>query len=151
MKGFTLIEILVVILILAGITAFTFPNLLPFREKNLLENSVEEVMNILRLAQSNSTASKQDKVWGVSFSKSEYILFKKESIEEENGEEKEKYALPSSLEFRWENDNTEMVFSKITGGVSEESNEYIEITTKDQERRKRICVENYLIFQCDPQ
>lgn len=56
-KGFTLVELLVVISIMAIMSVFTFINVKDFTTEQALNKAVGDIQSLMRLAQSNATSS----------------------------------------------------------------------------------------------
>lgn len=75
-RGFTLLELLVVIGILAVLTIFTVPFLGSSIGRNELKSTTWEMVDALRQAQSKSMAGKSDNVWSVHFESKKFVLFK---------------------------------------------------------------------------
>ena len=79
-KGFTIIELLTIIAILFVLAVSAVPALRSFQLKSDLENSAEEMINVIRLAQQKTISSEGGSSWGVYFSTStsphQYTLFK---------------------------------------------------------------------------
>jgi len=79
-RGITLIEILVAIVILAILAAISFTFFVFLNKKSSLENNVQEIINILRLAQNRTISSEGASQYGVYFDTSalphKYTLFK---------------------------------------------------------------------------
>lgn len=122
--GFTMIELLiivVIIIILAGISAATFRF---FGVQSALNNSTEEIINTLKIAQSKTLASEGASQWGVYFSTSadpnQYTLFKGSSYAARATSSDEIHELPKTVEI-YEIDlwgGNEVVFERITGFAS---------------------------------
>jgi len=81
-RAFTLLELLIIIGIIAILAVLAVPLLHNFQLTSSLENSSEEIINTLRLAQNKTIASEGASSWGVYFSTStvphQYTLFKGE-------------------------------------------------------------------------
>lgn len=147
-SGFTLVELLIMLGILIVITATAVPAYRRFQKETDLTNSVEEIMNILRIAQSKTLASEGDSQWGVYFSTistpHEYTLFKGTDYASRNVSSDKKYDVPSLVEI-YEIDlagaNQEIVFDRLTGMTEQ----YGQISLKLKENvleTKTIIIEN---------
>jgi len=122
--GFTTVELLiivVIIIILTGISATTFRF---FGAQSALNNSTEEIINTLKIAQSKTLASEGASQWGVYFSAStdpnQYTLFKGSSYAARTTSSDESHELPKTVEI-YEIDlwsGNEVVFERITGFAS---------------------------------
>lgn len=75
-KGFTLVELLLVIAIVAFVGATSIPVGSAFLVRNQLKNKTNEIVSSMRTAQLESISGKEDSQWGVSIDASEIILFK---------------------------------------------------------------------------
>lgn len=78
-KGFTAIELLTVIGIISVLVAIAAPSYALMKKNVTFTNTVQEIVNTLRVAQNNSTSSQDGKMWGVKFEQItdgfQYILF----------------------------------------------------------------------------
>ena len=75
-KGMTLLEILVVIAVLGILLSIVLPQFSKIKENQVLKNAVEDVMSVLRSAESQSLASMNSSEYGVHFQSDQVILFK---------------------------------------------------------------------------
>lgn len=82
-KGFTIIEVALVIVILSILIVLVSPNFTFFQKKSALNNTAEEIITTLRFAQSKTLASEGPSQYGVYFDNvnapNQYILFKGDS------------------------------------------------------------------------
>jgi len=124
-KGQTLIELLVVIGIITIAIAVSVPAFRIFQWGSDVNNSAEEVINVLRQAQNKSTTSEQAGKWGVYFDTltvpHQYILFKGNSYAGRETSYDKVYTLSVSAEFSLINlsgAGSEVVFEKITGNTA---------------------------------
>ena len=101
-KGFTAVEILIVIAIMIAMISLSTPLFRSFQKESDLVQSSEKIINILRLAQNKTLASERDSQWGVLFATStdsyELILFKGASFDSREAGFDEAYGLPKSVE-----------------------------------------------------
>ena len=73
MRGFSLIEILVVVAIISGLVIYTIPNFKNIRQEQAVRSSLEQLQTTLRTAQNNAysglrcSSTKDSSLWGVSF------------------------------------------------------------------------------------
>ena len=66
-KGFTIIEVIISIFIIAILVAISITSFFALRQNSDLKNSAQEVANVLRLAQSKTLASESSGRYGVYF------------------------------------------------------------------------------------
>lgn len=74
--GFTFFELLIVIGVLAILTVMAFPAFQLFRGESDLNETAEESINSLRLAQNKTLASEGASNYGVHFESDKFVLFK---------------------------------------------------------------------------
>lgn len=78
MKGFTLMELVLVIAILGIIAAFGYGSYANFLRQSSLDSAANEIIAVLREAQANAQASNEGYAWGVYFdttNKDRYNIF----------------------------------------------------------------------------
>ena len=148
--GFTLIELLVIVGISLILVVLAFPNFCFFGKESDLNNSAEEIINTLRIAQNKTLASEGASQWGVYFETStsphQYILFKGRSFATRDTSADETHELPKSIEI-YEIDlwgGNEVVFERVTGNVSSTSQfGKVSIRLKmDPTKNKTVYIEN---------
>jgi type II secretory pathway pseudopilin PulG len=123
-KGFSLIEMLVIIGILVILISMSASALLLFRKESDLSNNAEEIVSALRRAQNKSLASEAGGHYGVYFNSSQYILFKGEDYVSRDSSFDEINELPNNIEI-YEIDlagGNEIVFDRITGITNRSGN-----------------------------
>jgi prepilin-type N-terminal cleavage/methylation domain-containing protein len=74
-RGFTMVELLIVVAIAILLSAVVFSSLLSFRKNQALEKDTELVVQLLNQARSQTLSSKGATVYGVHFASSQVILF----------------------------------------------------------------------------
>ena len=148
--GFTLVEVLTIVGILIVLTGMAVPAFRFFGRESDLNNSAEEIINTLRLAQNKTLASEGASQWGVYFSTTttphQYILFEGSSFASRATSSDEVHQLSKSIEI-YEIDlwgGNEVVFEKVTGYTSSTSQiGRVSIRLKDEpSKTKTIYVEN---------
>lgn len=123
--GFTLIEIVIVILIFGVLSAVVITNFALQKGKIDLRGSAEELVSVLNLAQSKTLASTDNSQYGVYFdilaSPNGYILFKGTSYSTRDSSFDVEYTLPNLMEFYSVDlsGSNEAVFDRLTGSTSQ--------------------------------
>ncbi len=95
-KGFTLIELLISIAIVTFVAAAGLASFTSSRNVRELTTSGQNVLSILRLAQSRALAGSDNSSWGVHFTSSQYILYRGPTYAGSGSTEP--FTLPSSIE-----------------------------------------------------
>jgi prepilin-type N-terminal cleavage/methylation domain-containing protein len=119
MKGFTFLELLIVISIISILLILTVPLGVDFYRNQQLDSVTQELLQNLRRAHLNAM-SQSDYSFGIWFGSEEYKIFRGDS--EENGENEEFFDIPGEISF---NSPDEIVFSKLTGNPSFTGDIYI--------------------------
>jgi prepilin-type N-terminal cleavage/methylation domain-containing protein len=112
MRGFTLIELVIVLaimLMLSAIVGTLSSNTLP---KNQLQSESETIVENLRRAQALTIAGKQDQLWGVHLTSSTLTLFAGTSYATRDTQYDQVRSLPAGLSV---SGLTDVVFEAITG------------------------------------
>jgi len=119
--GITLVELLLVVTILTILLTISVSVFRFFQRSSDLNNSVDQIVNILRLAQNKTLASEGPDQYGVYFdmttSPYQYTLFKGNDYSSRDISADEIFKLPSIIEM-YNIDfggGSEVVFSRITG------------------------------------
>lgn len=76
MKGFTLIELLFSVAILTILVAVGLASFTSSRNVRELTSSGQNVLSVLRLAQSRALAGQDNSSWGVHFTATQYVIFR---------------------------------------------------------------------------
>lgn len=121
--AFTLVELVIVAAIIAILAAVTTPAFRYFQQKSDLNNSAQDLISALRLAQNKTAASQGQSQWGVYFSTStspnQYTLFKGANYASRDTQFDEPRKLAAAVEI-YQIDLgglSEVVFNKITGAA----------------------------------
>ena len=148
--GLTIPELLVAISVMLILFLLTLTTFIHIQKESDLNNSAEEIINTLKLAQSKTVASEDLSQWGVYFTTStdphQYVLFKGDSYLNRTTSSDEVHQLSKSIEI-YEIDlwgGNEVVFEKVTGYTSSTSQTgKVSIRLKDEpSKTKTIYVEN---------
>lgn len=147
-RNFTLIELLVVIGILFILTAIAVPTFRFFQKESDLNNSVELIINTLRLAQNKTIASEGASQWGVYFSTGtlphQYTLFQGEEYISRTTSSDEVHKLPKNIEIyeiSLAEGGAEIVFDRVLGTTLQFGNLSLRIKT-DPTKTSTIYIEN---------
>lgn len=112
MRGFTLIELILVIAILSFISLFSAPFYSRFLLQNAVDNTVDELSGSLRKAQTYSMAGKQGSSWSVNFSANTITLYKGTVFAVRDTALDEKFSINPNVNVSGMSD---ISFSRITG------------------------------------
>ena len=122
--GLTIPELLVAISVMLILFLLTLTTFIHIQKESDLNNSAEEIINTLKLAQSKTVASEDLSQWGVYFTTStdphQYVLFKGDSYLNRTTSSDEINKLPKTVEIYEINlgGGSEVVFQRITGFAS---------------------------------
>lgn len=75
-KGFTIVEVLIVLAIVAVIAAFSVSSLVNFNAEEALIAETEKVLSLLTRARSQTLSAKEASVYGVHFEERKAVLFR---------------------------------------------------------------------------
>lgn len=115
-KGFTLLEIIVAVGIISLIGAASMVSFLNSRRTRDLGTSGQNVLSILRLAQSKTIAGEDASNWGVHLDSSQFVLFRGATYA--GATKTEPHALPDTLEIAnisLAGGGSDIIFQKIYG------------------------------------
>jgi len=120
-RGFTLIEIVIVMAISAFLIVGFFSVYSNFNKEKLFEFAVQGVANLLKEAKSSTLASKDATIYGVHFETGRAVLFKGSIFSEPNSDNRE-YTMPADVELSIINLNgggSDIIFDRLTGETSQ--------------------------------
>ena len=106
LKGFTLVELLLVIAIIAIVGATAIPIGSSFLVRTHVKNKTNELVSSLRTAQINSINGKADSQWGVSVANSKITLYANN-----NTALNQVFSIPTTISIT----QNSILFDKITG------------------------------------
>jgi len=150
-KGFTLIEVLIVVTVLAILFSLSFPSFSFFKKKSQLNSSTEEILTLLRLAQSKTLRAQSDNNWGVYFRENEVILFKGPNYNSRIIEFDRRSKLPEIIKISSIDligGGAEIVFQRLTGTAAQTGMITLEIVNQPEEKRN-LCIKKYIIDNCE--
>lgn len=139
--GATFIELLVVISVLIILIAMSGQVFVFFQKGSTLNNTTQEIISILRLAQNKTLASEKADQYGVYFNTSidphEYIIFKGSDFTSRDISFDKIYTIPKALEIYNINlaSGNEVVFDRLTGITNQPGD--ISIRIKDDLTKSR--------------
>lgn len=144
--GTTFIELLVIISVLIILIAMSGQVFVVFQKESTLNNTTEEIISILRLAQNKTLASEEADQYGIYFNTSinphEYILFKGSDFTSRDISFDKIYSMPKALEIYNINLSlgNEVVFNRLTGITNQAGDFSLRIKT-DPSKTRTIYVE----------
>lgn len=112
MKGFTLIEITVVVAISIALLVFSIPVVVHFLSYQTLQDTQATLVASLRQAHTNALYQKNDSAFGVRFLSGSYVLFQGASYATRTASYDITTTIPASVTV---SGITEVVFTKRTG------------------------------------
>ncbi len=127
-RGMSLIELIVTISIIVFLGAASLVSLLSSRNVRDLTTSGQNVLSVLKLAQSKSLAGEGNTTWGVHFESNRVVLFQGPSYVSLGTTTP--YALPQSLQIANINlfgGGSDVIFKKITGTTDQSGSVDIQI------------------------
>jgi hypothetical protein len=139
--GATFIELLVIISVLIILIAISGQVFVFFQKESTLNNTLEEIVSILGLAQNKTLASEEADQYGVYFNTGiephEYIIFKGPNFSSRDISFDKVYPLPRALEIYNINlaGGNEVVFNRLTGITSQSGD--VSIRIKDDLTKNR--------------
>ena len=122
-RGFTLLEIIIVISILGVLLSVVLPSLTSFRQKSILNTETQEVTTLINKARLSSMSSKNDKQYGIHFEAGKIVLFEGTTYIAGAGTNEE-HLFDTVLTLNPITINgggAETVFQKITGSTNQNS------------------------------
>lgn len=111
-KGFTLVELLLVVALVFIVSLFTFPIGLSFLYAQTLDETTYGLTGTLRAAQSHARHGKADSAFGVKILSNSYVLFAGDSYALRDQTFDTTYSLPASVAVEGFD---EVVFEQSTG------------------------------------
>ncbi len=115
MRGFTIIELLLVVSIISILAVVTSSVGSGFLVRNATKNTTQQLISDLRIAQLNSVSGKRDSSWGVKVGSKRIVLFKGSSYSTRDQSLDEVFIVGSAININ----DAEVVFQKITGNTAQ--------------------------------
>ena len=144
-KGFTLLELIIVIAVLGIVAGGAFAVFSSFITNTYVDNTTQEIVNVLRKANTDSIARLYDLNWGVHFDDitSKFTFFAGDSYDTRNMQYDEATNLPLSVTFSQISLNgggKDILFRKISGDTTQ----YGSLKVRSASGRERIITINQL-------
>jgi prepilin-type N-terminal cleavage/methylation domain-containing protein len=112
-RGYTFIELLIVLAIIGIIMAVTIPSFSKFRQNSALNADTMNVITLINRARLLSVSSKADSQYGIYLSSTSSILFAGTTFASSPVATRETYALSNGVSMT--GTASEIVFAKVTG------------------------------------
>jgi len=136
-KGFSLIEILIVVGILAFLIGAVLVIMNSFQRGKVLDSAAEEIINSLRLAQSRTLASEGASSYGIYFENNKFTLFKGNFFNAALPDN-EIHQLPPTLiisQINLTDATSSVAFARLTGYAQSYGTIKVEMTTDASQNR----------------
>lgn len=146
-KGFTVVEIILVLSIVSIVAAILIANFAFFQKRTELDNGTQEFVGILKSAQNKTVASDSGSQYGVYVnplaSPNQYTLFKGASYASRDTSYDRNYFLPNNVEFYAISlgGGSEVVFNKLTGATGQPGSVSLRDKT-DAAQNKTVYISN---------
>jgi len=111
-KGFTLIELILVVAIVSFIAVLSSPFYARFLVQNAVDNTTDQLTGSLRKGQVYSMMGKQGSPWSVNFSSNTITLYKGTSFASRDASFDEKFSVNSAVSI---NGTTDISFARVSG------------------------------------
>lgn len=134
-KGFSLMEILVVVFIMAVLIILGFINYRDFEKKVSLSSSAGQIISALHLANERTLSSSSNLVHGVHFASGSYTLFSSSTYDALDPDN-EVFNLPAGIEISEINiGGSDVVFNRLTGATVNSGTVVLRIASNPLETR----------------
>lgn len=145
-KGFTFVELMVSVGLIVLLAVLAVPALRIFQQQQNVGQKAQEIMGVLRSAQSKTVASEGSSSYGVYFNTGsiphQYTLFKGSTFAARDVSVDETYKFPSTLEFFNVNvAGNQVVFDRLTGFTSQPGNISVRLKS-DTSQTRTVYVES---------
>ncbi len=132
-RGFTLLEIIIVISILGALLSMILPPLTSFRQKSILNTEAQEMTTLINKARLSSMSSKNDHQYGIHFEAGKIVLFEGTTYTAgaETNEEHLFNAVITLAPITINGGGAETIFQKITGSTDQNSTTTLKVTANN--------------------
>ena len=142
-KGFTAIELIIAIFIIALLSAIIIPNLAKFHNGRVLQNTNEDIISLLNEARNDTISSKDSNIYGIHFQTDRAILFTGASYNVSSSNKEIDFdsavAIPASGGINLNGEISDVVFDRITGETAGYGTIIIRLTS-DATQQKTISI-----------
>jgi len=147
-KGFTLIEVLVAIAILAALVSAIFGAFLSFNRNQALQKDASKVVATLEEARQLTIFSKESSQYGVHFGTDEVVLFKGSTYSSSDPENTSTklHSLVSVSATSLNGGGDEVIFQRLTGETSQDGTVTL-VSSHDSSETKVITIEKTGLIQ----
>lgn len=114
-RGFTTIELLTVISIIALATTISFPSIQSMRKNVVVNGAGQEVVDALRLAQNRAIASQDGTSQGVFFEQTQYTVYSGDCTSRNNPEV---HQLGNGMQIQGSAVSRDILFSRLSGAAT---------------------------------
>jgi prepilin-type N-terminal cleavage/methylation domain-containing protein len=144
-KGFTMIELLMVIAIIGIISLLSVPKLSDFKKEQSLKNTTGDIMALLNKAKSDSLSSLNSNNYSIHFESDRMIYFVGDTYSSSDSSNEVIYfepqvSIPSTGGINLNGGGDNVIFSKLAGNVIGYGTIVIQITS-DPTRQKIVTIE----------
>ncbi len=144
-KGFTVIELLMVIAIIGIISLMSFPKLSDFKQAQSLKNTTGDMMALLNKAKSDSLSSLNSNNYSIHFENDRMVYFVGDTYSSSDSSNEVIYfetqvSIPSTGGINLNGGGDNVIFSKLAGNVIGYGTITLQITS-DPTRQKIVTIE----------
>lgn len=120
-KGFTLVELVIVIFIITLLATISTVSYLYFERKTNLDKTANDILSVIKTAQNRTLASEGASQYGIHFETNQYILFKGSSYSV-GSPDNTTYSLPQQVEIyniSLSGGGSDVIFQRISGATDQ--------------------------------
>ena len=121
-RGINLLEIIVVIGIIALISAITIPNLSAFKKQQALKNTTEDIVSLLNEARNSTISSKNSTNYGVHFEEDQASMFSGTAFTSNSSEKQidfdQAVMIEKDTDVNLSGGGDDIIFERLTGNTT---------------------------------